>query len=61
MVLHCYRQTHRHMPFGTEVGLDAGVIVLDANPAPPPKKNKERGTAPNFRPMSVLRCHLLSR
>jgi len=36
------------MLLGMEVGLDPGHIVLDGNPAPP-----KRGTAPNFRPMSV--------
>ena len=38
------------MPLGTEVGLSLGDIVLDGNPAPPPLN----GTAPNFRPMSVV-------
>jgi len=33
------------MPLGTMVGLGPGSIVLDADPAPPP-----RGTAPKFRP-----------
>jgi len=37
------------MKLGTEMGLDAGHIVLDGNPAP-----LKRGTAPNFRPMSVV-------
>jgi len=37
------------MPFGTEVGLGAGNIVLDGGPAPP-----KNGTAPTFRPMSVV-------
>ena len=36
------------MLLGMEVGLDPGHIVLDGDPAPP-----KRGTAPNFRPMSV--------
>ena len=31
------------MPFGTEVGLSLGDIVLDGDPAPP-----KRGTAPKF-------------
>jgi len=51
------------MPVGTEVGLGPGDTVLDWDPAPP-----KRGTAPNFRPMSVatkrldgLRCHLVWR
>ena len=48
------------MKRGTQVGLGPDHIVLDGNPAPRPQK----GTAPNFRPMSVvaklldgLRCH----
>ena len=51
------------MKLGMEVGLDAGHIVLDGDPAP-----SKRGTVPNFRPMSVvakwldgLRCHLVCR
>jgi len=32
------------MPFGTEVGLSPGDIMLNGNPAPPPK----RDTAPNY-------------
>jgi len=50
------------MPLGTEVGLGPGHIVLDGDPAPPP----QRGTAPNFRPISVVakwlhisRCHFV--
>jgi len=35
-----------------EVGLGTGHIVLDGDPAPPPKK--KGGTAPNFRLMSVV-------
>jgi len=54
------------MPLGMEVALGAGHIVLDGDPArPPPKK---RGTAPNFRLMSIVakrldgsRCHLVRR
>ena len=38
------------MPLGTKVGLGPGRVVLHGDPAPPPK----RGTAPNFRPMSVV-------
>ena len=38
------------MKLSTEIGLGPGHIVLDGNPASPPK----RGTAPNFRPMSVV-------
>jgi len=37
---------------GMEVGLDAGHIVLDGDPAPPPQK--KGGPVPNFRPMSVV-------
>jgi len=37
------------MPLGTEVGLIPGNIVLDGDPVPP-----KRGTAPSFRPMSVV-------
>ena len=39
------------MPLGTEVGLDPGDIVLDAEPALP---TKNRGTTLNFRPMSIV-------
>ena len=39
------------MLLGTEVGLGPGHIVLDGDPAPPPKKGD---TAPDFRPMSVV-------
>jgi len=38
------------MKFGIEVVLGPAHIVLDGDPAPPPAK----GTAPNFRPMSVV-------
>ena len=52
------------MPFGTEVGLSTGHIVLDGNQAPP-----KRDTAdPTFRPMSVVAnrldgsgCHFIRR
>ena len=51
------------MPLGTKVGLGPGNLVLDADPALP-----ARGTAPNFRPMSVVakrldgsKCHLVRR
>ena len=37
------------MPLGTEVGLGSGDNVLDGEPAP-----LRRGTAPNFRLMSVV-------
>ena len=40
------------MPIGIEVGLGPGHILLDGDPAPPPPKIS--GTAPNFRPMSVV-------
>jgi len=52
------------MKLGMEVGLGPGHIVLDGDPAPLPPK----GSALNFRPMSVvakrldgLRCHLVWR
>jgi len=38
------------MKLGMEVGLGPAHIVLDRDPAPPP----QRGTAPNFRPMSLV-------
>jgi len=39
------------MPFGTEIGLGPGHIVLDGDPTTP----KEKGTAaPAFRPVSVV-------
>jgi len=38
------------MPLSTEVGLGPGHIVLDGDPAAPQK----RGTAPSFRPMSIV-------
>jgi len=37
------------MKLGMEVRLGSGDFVLDGDPAPP-----QRGTAPNFRPMSVV-------
>jgi len=37
------------MLLGTEVGLGPGNIVLDGDPAAP-----KRGTAPTFRPMSIV-------
>jgi len=50
--------------YSREVGLGPGHIVLDGDLAPPP----QRGTAPNFRPISVVakwldgsRCHLVGR
>jgi len=36
------------MPLGMELGCGRGHIVLSGDPAPP-----KRGTAPNFRPMSI--------
>ena len=52
------------MPLVMVVGLDPGHYVLDGGPAAPP----QRGTAPNFRPISVVaewldgsRCHLVGR
>ena len=38
------------MPLAMEVGLSPGDFVLDGDPAFPPK----RGTAPSFRPMSIV-------
>ena len=35
----------------TEVGLGPGHIVLDGNPAPPPRKGAQHRT---FRPMSIV-------
>jgi len=50
------------MPLGMDVGL--GDFVLDGDPSPLPRN----GTAPNFRPISVVakwldgsRCHLVWR
>jgi len=37
------------MPLGMEVGLGAGDVVLDGDPALP-----KRGTAASFRPMSIV-------
>jgi len=37
------------MPLGMEADLGPGDVVLDGDPAPP-----KRGTAPSFRPMSVV-------
>jgi len=36
------------MPFGTEVGLDPGHIVLDWDPAPPSALSPKRGQQPQF-------------
>jgi len=52
------------MNLGMRVGLGPGNIVLDGDPAPLP----QRGSAPNFRPITVvaqwldgLKCHLVWR
>jgi len=37
------------MPLGTEVGLGPGDVVLHGAQLPP-----KRGTAPSFRPMSIV-------
>jgi len=39
------------IPLGTEVGLGAGHIVLDGDPA---TLQKKRAKPPNFRPMSIV-------
>jgi len=65
---HVYIMANRLHALGYhEVGLSLGDIVLDGNPAPE-LPHPERGTAPNFRPMSVvvkrldgLRCRLVIR
>jgi len=53
------------MSFGTKVGLGQGQIVLDGDPAPPPKGHS---SLPNFGCMSIVakrlgvsRCHLVRR
>ena len=53
------------MKLGMQVGLGAGHIMLDGDPAPTPQKG---GGPPNFWPMSVvakwlhgLRCHMVWR
>jgi len=40
------------MPLGTEVGLGPGHIVLDGDPAPPPRKGARQPL--HFRPMSIV-------
>jgi len=40
------------MPLGREVGLGPSDIVLDRDPAPPPKKGADK--APHFWPMSIV-------
>ena len=44
------------MPLGTEVGLGSDDIVLDGDPAHP-----QKGTHPNFRPMSIVAKRLYMR
>ena len=51
------------IPLDVEVGLDPGDVVLVGDPAP-----TKRGTAHNFRPMSIVanrldgtRCHFVGR
>ena len=51
------------MKLGTKVGVGPGDFVLDGDPPPPKKKG---GTAPNFRPISIVtkrvdgsRCHFV--
>ena len=39
------------VPLGTKVGLGPGHVVSDGDPAPP---LQERGTALNYRPMSIV-------
>jgi len=43
------------MPFGTEVGLGPDDVVLDGDPALPPRKG---GGAPSFRPISIVEKRL---
>ena len=40
------------MPFGREVDLDPSDIVLDGDPAPPPKGAQQ--PPPSFQPMSIV-------
>ena len=42
------------MPFGTEVDLGRGHIVLDVDPAPLPKKVGHSSSIPSFSPMSIV-------
>jgi len=61
--VHCGQTVGRiQTKLGTHVGLGPGHIALDGDPAPLP----QRGTAPNFRPISfaakwlhVSRCHFV--
>jgi len=41
-------------PLGTEVGLGPGDIVLDGDPAPPPRTERGQQHPPSFRPMSIV-------
>ena len=45
------------MPLDAEIGLGPGDIVLDWDPAPP-LSHPKTGTAPNFRPMSIVAIRL---
>jgi len=64
-LVHCGQTVAEiQMKLGLQVGLSPGRIVLDGDPGPLP----QRGTAPNFRPISVVakwldgsRCHLVGR
>ena len=50
--VHCGQTVGRiKMKLGMQVGLGPGDIVLDGDPAPPPKKGSG---APNFRPMFIV-------
>ena len=42
------------MPLGMEIGFVPGDIVLDGDPAPPPKKKGRTAAAPTIRPMSIV-------
>jgi len=63
--VHCGQTVGRiKIKLGMQVGIDHGHIVLGGDPAPPSLK----GTAPNFRPISVAakwlhgsRCHFVWR
>jgi len=65
MLMYCGRTVGWiKMKLGTEIGLGPGHIVLDGVPG----SSSPKGTAPDFRPMSVvakrldrLRCHLVCR
>ena len=52
--VHCGQTVGRiKMKLGTQVGLSPGHTVLHGDPGPPPSK-PQRGTAPNFRPISFV-------